>query len=38
MRGAQQHRVFFAHVGKPRLENLCKAAAVWRVIQQMLEV
>jgi hypothetical protein len=35
--GAQKHRTFFAHVDKPRLETLFKAAAVRRVIQQGLE-
>jgi hypothetical protein len=38
MCGVQKHRAFFTQVDKPRLENLFKAAAVWRVIQQMLEV
>jgi hypothetical protein len=37
MCGAQKHRAFFAHVEKPRLENLFKAAVVGRVIQQMFE-
>jgi hypothetical protein len=37
MCGAQKHRAFFAHVEKPRLENLFKAAAMRWVIQQILE-